>query len=43
MTHPYTEIHSIDELQAMLLTQERIERCVFQDMDFTSLIHEEHT
>ncbi len=43
MPHPYTEIHSIDELQAMLLTQERIERCVFQDMDFTSLIHEEHT
>ena len=43
MPHPYTEIHSIDELQAMLLTQERIERCVFQDMDFTSFIHEEHT
>ena len=40
---PYTEIHNIEELQALLLTHERIERYAFQDMDFTSLIHEEHT
>ena len=43
MHHPYTEIHSIDELQALLLTHERIERCAFQDMDFTSLTDEDHT
>ena len=43
MPHPYTEIHSIDELQSLLLTHERIERCAFQDMDFTSLTHEDHT
>ena len=43
MHHPYTEIHSIDELQALLLAHKRIERYAFQDMDFTSLIHESHT
>ena len=41
MHHPYTEVHSIDELQALLLTHERIERCAFQDMDFTSLTDED--
>ena len=30
----------MEELQQMLATRERIERCVFQDMDFSALIEE---
>lgn len=39
----YHEITSVDELREMLTTQERIERCVFQDMDFSELTDEWHT
>ncbi len=36
----YREVRTVEELQEMLATQERIERCVFQDMDFSALIEE---
>ena len=36
----YREVRSVEELQEMLTTQERIERCVFQDMDFSELTDE---
>ena len=39
----YREITSIEVLRQMLDTQERIERCAFQDMDFTELTEEHHT
>lgn len=39
----YREITSIDELREMLNTHERIERCAFQDMDFSELTEEAHT
>ena len=39
----YTEIHTIEQLQVLLNTHERIERYVFQNMDFTPLAHEGHT
>ena len=39
----YREIKSIEELRMMLTTCERIERCVFQDMDFTELTEECNT
>lgn len=39
----YREITSTDELREMLITHERIERCVFQDMDFSELTEESHT
>lgn len=39
----YREITSIDELQEMLMTHERVERCAFQDMDFSTLTEESHT
>ena len=42
-TIPYHEITSIDELREMLETRERIERCAFQDMDFSELTEERHT
>jgi len=40
---PYREITSIDKLREMLGKQERIERCAFQDMDFSELTEEGHT
>ena len=36
----YREVRSVEELQQMLATRERIERCVFQDMDFSALTEE---
>ena len=36
----YREVRTVEELQEMLATQERIERCVFQNMDFSALIEE---
>ena len=39
----YHEITSVEELREMLGRQERIERCVFQDMDFSELTDEWHT
>lgn len=39
----YREITSLDELRDMLITHERIERCAFQDMDFSELTEEPHT
>ena len=39
----YREITTIEVLRQMLNTQERIERCAFQDMDFTELTEEHHT
>lgn len=42
-TPPYREITSIDELRNLLHQQERIERCAFQDMDFTELSEDSHT
>ena len=36
----YREVRTVEELQEMLATQERIERCVFQDMDFFALTEE---
>ena len=39
----YREIKSIDELREMLATCERIERCAFQDMDFSELTEEDNT
>lgn len=32
----YTEITTLDELQQLLVAQERIERCLFQNLDFTT-------
>ena len=42
-TNHYHEITSVEELREMLTKQERIERCVFQDMDFSELTEEWHT
>ena len=39
----YHEIKSIDELRLMLATCERIERCAFQDIDFSELTEEGST
>ena len=39
----YREIQTIEELREMLTTHERIERCAFQDMDFSELTEECHT
>ena len=39
----YHEITSVDALREMLATHERIERCVFQDMDFSEVTEESHT
>lgn len=39
----YREITSINELQEMLKTHECVERCAFQDMDFSVLTEESHT
>lgn len=39
----YREVKSVEELREMLTTRERIERCVFQDMDFTELTEECNT
>lgn len=39
----YHEVTSVDELRTMLDRQERIERCVFQDLDFSELTEEWHT
>ena len=39
----YQEITSIEELRTMLMTQERIERCAFQDMNFSEVTEESHT
>ena len=36
----YREVRSVEELQQLLATRERIERCVFQDMDFSALTEE---
>ena len=36
----YREVRSIEELQQLRATQERIERCVFQDLDFSPLTEE---
>ena len=35
MHRQYREIHTIEQLQQLLATNERVERCVFQDMDFS--------
>lgn len=43
MHKQYHEISTIDELKKLLSTQERIERCAFQDMDFTELTSESGT
>ena len=43
MPNHYHEITSIDELREMLQREERIERCAFQDMDFTALAEEGYT
>lgn len=43
MYNHYHEITNIAELQKMLTTCERIERCVFQDMDFSTLNEENNT
>ncbi|MBQ4082730.1 MAG: hypothetical protein IJC77_00510 [Bacteroidaceae bacterium] len=40
---PYREITSINKLREMLGKQERIERCAFQDMDFSELTEEGNT
>ena len=39
----YHEVTSVEELRAMLDRQERIERCAFQNMDFSGLTDEWHT
>ena len=39
-SYHYREVRSVEELQQLLATQERIERCVFQDMDFSPLTEE---
>ena len=41
-TH-YREITSVEELRDMLPTHERIERCAFQDLDFSELTEDSHT
>ena len=43
MHRQYREIQSLEELQQQLATNERIERCVFQDMDFSAMPSEECT
>jgi len=43
MPHQYHEITTMDELHKLLANHERIERCAFQDMDFSELTDENLT
>jgi hypothetical protein len=43
MHRQYREIQSLEQLRQLLTTHERIERCVFQDLDFTAIQDESIT